>query len=67
MTNMIDSNIQKSISTGKLSKYLILKSILTQGYLIDDLINKYMENKQLIEQWKKSTKDFEKIMIKKKF
>jgi hypothetical protein len=41
MTNMIDSNIQRSISVGKLSKYLILKSILTEGFLIDDLINKY--------------------------
>lgn len=64
---MIDSNIQRSISVGSLSKHLILKSIMAEGFLIDELIGKFNENKQLIEQWRRSTKEFEKNIVKKKF
>jgi hypothetical protein len=67
MSNMIDSNIQRSLSVGQLSKHLILRSILAESFLIDDLIGKFNENKLLIEQWKRSTRDFEKTIVKKKF
>ncbi len=67
MSNMIDSNIQRSLSVGSLSKHLILRSILAESFIIDELIGKFNENKLLIEQWKRSTRDFEKTIVKKKF
>lgn len=58
MEIMIDSNIQRSLSVGSLSKHLILRAILSESSLIDELIGKYNENKLLIEQWKRSSREF---------
>ena len=49
-----------------LGRYLVLKEVNKESALIEDLIAKFNENKVLMEQWKKSMKETEKILVKKK-
>ncbi len=66
MIKLIDSNLQKASSMRGLGKYLVLKELNTEAVLMEDLIGKFNQNKVLMEQWKKSMKETQKILVKKK-
>lgn len=66
MIKMLDNNLQKASTMKGLGKYLVLKELNKESQLIEDLINKFNENKVLMEQWKKSEKETERIIVKKK-
>ncbi len=66
MIKLIDSNLQKASSMRGLGKYLVLKELNKEAVLMEDLIGKFNQNKVLMEQWKKSMKETQKILVKKK-
>lgn len=66
MIKMIDSNLQKASAMRGLGKYLLLKELNKEAALMEELIGKFNDNKVLMDQWKKSMKETEKILVKKK-
>jgi hypothetical protein len=41
MINLIDNNLQKTVSMKPLSKNLLLKELVTEGNLIDEIVAKF--------------------------
>lgn len=66
MMAMLDSNLQKASTMKGLGKYLLLKEVNKESVLMDELISKFNDNKALMEQWRRATKETERIIIKKK-
>lgn len=49
-----------------LSKYLLLKEINKESVLMEEFINKFNENRILMDQWRRSQRESEKAVAKKK-
>lgn len=66
MIATLESNLKKAGTMRGLSKYLLLREVNKDSQLMEDLIGKFNENRVLMEQWKKSMKEMERIMTRKK-
>lgn len=64
--NHLDNHMQKTVVMNQLSKHILLKELTSENELIDSLVGKFNENRQLMEQWGRSNREFEKIVLKKR-
>ncbi len=48
--------MQKTVVMNPLSKHILLKELTSENELIDSLVGKFQENRQLMEQWGRSNK-----------
>jgi methyl-accepting chemotaxis protein len=51
LINHLEKTMQKASSMNRLSKYMLVKELTTEEELIEQLVSKFNENKQLMEQW----------------
>jgi len=56
MVNHLDGSLQKTVIMNSLSKHMLLKELTFESELIENLVNKFSENKMLMEQWNKSNR-----------
>ena len=54
--NHLDSNVQKTVIMNSLSKHMLLKELTTEQELIEHLVGKFTDNRQLMEQWGRSNR-----------
>ena len=66
IVNHLDSSMEKTVIMNSLSKHLLFKELTHEDDLIESLVQKFNENRQLMEQWNKSNRDFEKIVLRKR-
>lgn len=65
IVNHLDASSQKTLTMNQLSKYLLLKELTLENDIIEGLVSKFNENRVLMEQWKKSNQDFNKLIVRK--
>ena len=65
ISNHLDSSLQKTVIMNPLSKHMLIKQLTTENELIEGLVNKFNENRILMEQWNKSNSQFEKLVLRK--
>jgi hypothetical protein len=66
VVNHLETSIQKTSVMNSLSKHMLLKELTFEDELIENLVSKFSENKLLMEQWNKSNREFEKVVLKKR-
>ena len=66
MISTLESNLKKASMMKGLSKYLLLREVNKDNVLMEDLIAKFNENRVLLDQWKRSMKETERIFTRKK-
>jgi len=48
LINHIDSSIVKTVPMNSLSKHLVLKELTFESDIVESLVNKFIENRQLM-------------------
>lgn len=66
MLHIMENNLKKASTMNGLSKYLLLKEINKESVLMEEFINKFNENRILMDQWRRSQRESEKAVAKKK-
>jgi hypothetical protein len=56
VVNHLEVSVDKTMVMNNLSKYMLFKELTLESELIGELVGKFNENKELIEQWTRSNR-----------